>query len=163
VREVVMSTSVDAPILRAINKSVVEASFGDRRINFVVLSLRQLTVSLIKDDAGDFLLMCGRKLDVHPMLDTWEASFENLRFRLRRERVRLGPGSAEMPYGLDIWAGGKKVLNIVWGHYGEPEIVTFRRGKWEKQVRRAVVETERTLRAYRAHLAAQEYVLGAST
>jgi hypothetical protein len=55
-----MSTSVDAPVLRAINKSVVEASFGDHRINLVVQSLRQLAVGLIKDDAG------GLPADVWP-------------------------------------------------------------------------------------------------
>jgi hypothetical protein len=158
-----MSSSVDTPVLRAINKSVVEVSFGDRKINYVYQLPRQLIVSLIKDDAGDFLVMCGRKIDLHPTFDTWDATFENLRFVLRRVRVAPGPGAAGMPYGLDIWAGNKKVLNIAWGHYGELEIFKFRRGTWEKQVRRAVVESERILRAYREHLATQEYILGYST
>jgi hypothetical protein len=158
-----MSSSVDTPVLRAISKSVVETSLGERKINFVVQTPRQLTVSLIKDDAGGFLVMCGRKIDPHPTFDTWDATFENLRFVLRRVRVAPGPGAAGMPYGLDIWAGNKKVLNIAWGHYGELEILKFRRGTWEKQVRRAVVESEKILRTYRAHLAAQEYVLGPST
>jgi hypothetical protein len=155
-----MSSSVDTPVLRAINKSVVEVSHGNRKMNYVAHSPRQLIVSLIKDDAGNFLMMCGRKIDLHPTFDTWDATFESLRFVLSRARIDAGPGAAGMPYGLYIWAKSKMVLNIAWGHYGELEIIKFRGGTWEKQVRRAVVESERIVRSYRAHLAAQDYVLG---
>ncbi|OIQ63030.1 hypothetical protein GALL_554350 [mine drainage metagenome] len=39
------------------------------------------------------------------------------------------PGS-----GLNIWSGGKKVLNIVWDGDGEIEVVSFKRGDWERKL-----------------------------
>lgn len=36
--------------------------------------------------------------------------------------------------GLDIWSGGKKVLNIEWTGDGEIEVVSFKRGDWERKL-----------------------------
>ena len=35
-----------------------------------------------------------------------------------------------LPYGLDIWAGGK-VLNLEWNDSGDMKLVSFKRGAWE--------------------------------
>ncbi len=44
------------------------------------------------------------------------------------------PGN--LGYGLDIWdrSGVGKVLNIEWDDSGTIELVSFRRGDWEKKV-----------------------------
>jgi hypothetical protein len=36
--------------------------------------------------------------------------------------------------GLDIWSGGKKVLNIGWTGDGEINVVSFKRGDWERKL-----------------------------
>lgn len=53
------------------------------------------------------------------------------------ERRKIGfpsPSPLNLPWGLDIWTE-KKVLNIEWNAYTrEVEIVSFRRGSWEKEI-----------------------------
>ena len=40
-----------------------------------------------------------------------------------------------LPYGLDIWELGRgKVLNLEWALNGRPELVSFKRGDWERKV-----------------------------
>jgi hypothetical protein len=47
------------------------------------------------------------------------------------------------PYGLDIWYGPKKVLNLEWDDSGAVNILSFRRGHWEKIIAQvADAETE---------------------
>ena len=38
-----------------------------------------------------------------------------------------------LPYGLDIWAGGK-VMNLEWNDSGDIKLVSFKRGAWEQIV-----------------------------
>jgi hypothetical protein len=38
------------------------------------------------------------------------------------------------PSGLSIWSGGKKVLNIEWDVDGKIEVVSFKRGDWERKL-----------------------------
>ena len=44
-------------------------------------------------------------------------------------------------YGLDIWWGKGKVLNIEWNDGETIEIVSFRRGSWEAELL-ALAETD---------------------
>lgn len=37
-----------------------------------------------------------------------------------------------LPYGLDIWAEGGKVFFVEWNDEGEIDLVSFKRGEWEK-------------------------------
>lgn len=39
-----------------------------------------------------------------------------------------------LPYGLDIWAP-KKVLNIEWDDHGKVDLVSFKPGAWESELR----------------------------
>ena len=39
-----------------------------------------------------------------------------------------------LPYGLDIWTAEQKVLNIEWSHRDEIDLVSFKRGAWEKRM-----------------------------
>ena len=50
---------------------------------------------------------------------------------LRYQRARVG-GKANLPYGLDIWIPGKKVLNLEWSDDGALEIISFKPGDWER-------------------------------
>ena len=40
-----------------------------------------------------------------------------------------------LPYGLDIWRGGKK-LNIEWSDSGQVVVVSYKAGDWERELER---------------------------
>jgi hypothetical protein len=42
------------------------------------------------------------------------------------------PGN--LPYGLDIWAAGKKVLNIEWSSDGRVDVIRYKPGDWEQRL-----------------------------
>jgi hypothetical protein len=50
--------------------------------------------------------------------------------RLRSMRALFG-GRAKLPYGLDIWLGNERVLNIEWDEAGGVELLSYRPGEWE--------------------------------
>jgi hypothetical protein len=47
----------------------------------------------------------------------------------RRARQRTRP---DLPYGLEIWHEGTKVLSLLWADEGSLEIVELVRGNWEE-------------------------------
>ena len=55
-----------------------------------------------------------------------EASSPGYRHALERQRVRL-----ELPYDLDIWHAGEKVLGMLWVDDVRFEVASFVRGGWE--------------------------------
>ena len=57
-----------------------------------------------------------------------EASSPGYRHALERQR-----GTADLPYGLDVWHG-EKVLSVLWGDDGAFEVARFVRGPWEDAV-----------------------------
>ena len=57
-----------------------------------------------------------------------EAASPGYRHALGRQR-----GVPDLPYGLDAWRGGTKVLSILWADDGSVEVATFLRGPWEDQ------------------------------
>jgi hypothetical protein len=47
--------------------------------------------------------------------------------------VLMQRAPSTLPYGLDIWAHGKKVFSVQWG--GDVvEIISFQRGEWEQRL-----------------------------
>jgi hypothetical protein len=48
---------------------------------------------------------------------------------VRYIRAMLG-GRGNLPYGLDIWHNGKKVMLVEWDE-GEFQLVTYKPGEWE--------------------------------
>ena len=57
-----------------------------------------------------------------------EASSPGYRHAL--ERQRAGP---DLPYGLDLWRDGARVLGVLWSDDGASEVVAFVRGPWEDE------------------------------
>ena len=56
-----------------------------------------------------------------------DASSPGYRHALERQRTR-----PNLPYGLDIWHEGAKVLSLLWADKGSLEIVELVRGNWEE-------------------------------
>ena len=57
-----------------------------------------------------------------------EASSPGYRHAL--ERQRAGP---DLPYGLDLWRDGARVLGVLSSEDGASQVVTFVRGAWEDE------------------------------
>ena len=57
-----------------------------------------------------------------------EASSPGYRHAL--ERQRAGP---DLPYGLDLWRDGARVLGVLWSDDGASEVVVLVRGPWEDE------------------------------
>ena len=111
----------------------------------------------IRDHLGPLLLRRGqRKQYGHAgssgplLLPTWDTC----RFR-GVLRVPFGPFAATvdgasaragvaprtrrpalLPYGLDVRAGGRRLLSVAWEPDGAVEVVAFRRGAWEEEALR---------------------------
>jgi|SRR5689334_19581169 len=57
-----------------------------------------------------------------------EASSPGYRHALERQHTR-----ADLPYGLDLWWEGEKVLGVLWSDSGEVEVLCFFHGAWEDE------------------------------
>ena len=57
-----------------------------------------------------------------------EASSPAYRHALQRQRT-----APALPYGLDVWHAGAKVLSLLWADDGAFEVVDFVRGGWEAE------------------------------
>jgi hypothetical protein len=57
-----------------------------------------------------------------------EASSPGYRHALKRQHT-----VPDLPYGLDIWHAGTKVLSVLWADDGTFDVVDFVRGSWEKE------------------------------
>ncbi len=57
-----------------------------------------------------------------------EASSPGSRHALQRQHTR-----PDLPYGLDVWRAGTKVLSVLWADGGAFEVVDFTRGGWEAE------------------------------
>jgi hypothetical protein len=55
-----------------------------------------------------------------------DASSPGYRRALERQHASL-----DLPYGLDVWHSGTKVLDVLWADDGRFEIACFVRGPWE--------------------------------
>ncbi len=57
-----------------------------------------------------------------------EASSPGYRHAVERQRTR-----PDLPYGLDLWRGGARVLGVLWSDDGASEVAVFVRGAWEDE------------------------------
>jgi len=55
-----------------------------------------------------------------------QAASPGYRHALARQRTR-----PELPYGLEVWRGGAKVLCVLWAEDGSYAVDSFVRGSWE--------------------------------
>ena len=57
-----------------------------------------------------------------------EASSPGYRHAVERQRTR-----PDLPYGLDLWRDGARVLGVLWSDDGAYEVASFVRGPWEDE------------------------------
>jgi hypothetical protein len=57
-----------------------------------------------------------------------QASSPGYRHALERQHTR-----PDLPYGLEVWRGGAKVLSVLWADNGSFEVDSFVRGSWEEE------------------------------
>ena len=57
-----------------------------------------------------------------------EASSPGYRHAVERQRTR-----PDLPYGLDLWRDGARVLRVLWSDDGASEVAAFVRGSWEDE------------------------------
>jgi hypothetical protein len=61
-------------------------------------------------------------------LSPGEASSPGYRHAIERQHTR-----PDLPYGLDLWRDGAKVLTVLWSEDGSFEVACFIRGRWEEE------------------------------
>ena len=61
-------------------------------------------------------------------LSVGEASSPGYRHALTRQHT-----VPDLPYGLNVWQAGKKVLSVLWADSGAFKVVDFARGIWEDE------------------------------
>ncbi len=61
-------------------------------------------------------------------LQPGEAASPGYRHALTRQH--RGP---DLPYGLDVWLSGTRVLSMLWADDGSFSVATFSRGPWEAE------------------------------
>jgi hypothetical protein len=112
-------------------------SSGDDR----ALTIRDHLVPLVRD-SGDIEVQRDsvRLISLHigPWTLTHWTPFNELAseeasspgYRHALERQQVAPG---LPYGIEVWHHGAKVLSILWAEDGASEVVSFIRGPWEDE------------------------------
>ena len=61
-------------------------------------------------------------------LSLGEASSPGYRHALQRQHTK-----PDLPYGLDVWCAGTRVLSVSWADDGAFEVIAFARGGWEAE------------------------------
>ena len=61
-------------------------------------------------------------------LSPGQASSPGYRHALARQHTR-----PDLPYGLEVWRGGTKVLGVLWADHGPTAVDRFVRGSWEDE------------------------------
>jgi hypothetical protein len=112
-------------------------SSGDDR----ALTIRDHLVPLVRD-SGDIEVQRDsvRLISLHigPWTLTHWTPFNELAseeasspgYRHALERQQVAPG---LPYGIEVWHQGAKVLSILWAEDGASEVISFARGPWEDE------------------------------
>jgi hypothetical protein len=59
---------------------------------------------------------------------TGEAASPGYRHAIERQHTR-----PDLPYGLNIWCAGTKVLSIIWADNGAFEVIKLSHGAWQDQ------------------------------
>ena len=73
--------------------------------------------------AGPIKLLTASRGEITVALRTFEKLPEDT-------EANRGPIDT-LPYGLDVWFRGEKVLAVEWAEADELEIITYKRGEWE--------------------------------
>jgi hypothetical protein len=89
------------------------------------LELQQGSVRLVGFQSGPWVIQHWTPFSE---LDTGEASSRGYRHALERQH-----GRSNLPYGLDVWHDGAKVLSVLWADDGASEVASFVRGSWEDE------------------------------
>lgn len=55
-----------------------------------------------------------------------EASSPGYRYALAEQH-----SAPDLPYGLDVWHGGNRVMRLLWADAGTHDLIEFVRGGWE--------------------------------
>ncbi|EHL97471.1 hypothetical protein HMPREF9946_04154 [Acetobacteraceae bacterium AT-5844] len=106
-----------------------------------VLALRDQLLALVRE-RGTLEVQSGTVRLVALRTEAWtiehwtpfnvlgpgEASSPGYRHALERQHTRL-----DLPYGLDVWHAGTRVLSILWADDGAFEVIQFARGLWEAE------------------------------
>lgn len=87
------------------------------------LGVQRGAVRLITLDRGIFRIEHWTPFNE---LSPEEASSPGYRSALDRQRSQVG-----LPYGVEVWHEGIKVLSVLWADDGEFTVREFRRGSWE--------------------------------
>jgi hypothetical protein len=104
-----------------------------------VLAIRDHLLPLVRE-RGTLENQRGSVRQVGLQMDPWafnhwtpfnelspgEASSPGYRHALEQQHT-----TATLPYGLDAWWRGAKVLSVLWADDGAFEVVSFVRGPWE--------------------------------
>jgi hypothetical protein len=61
-------------------------------------------------------------------LSPGEASSPGYRHAIERQHT-----SPDLPYGLEVWRNGAKVLSVLWSAGGGFDVMRFARGRWEDE------------------------------
>ncbi len=78
--------------------------------------------------ATNFLVYSGGAIKIAYRTPFQKLPTENDRSRYERT---LRGFKRNLPYGIDVWYNGRKVMNIEWDDAGDFEVLSFRRGEWE--------------------------------
>jgi hypothetical protein len=57
-----------------------------------------------------------------------EAASPGYRHALERQHTK-----PDLPYGLNVWCAGAKVLSVIWADDGSLEVIELLRGAWQEQ------------------------------
>lgn len=107
--------------------------------------LRQLALSALRARGG-----CWRRnsigaflsLDTRTLRMAYRTPFQRLpqpEQQLKYWAAIDGPKIELLPYGLDIWVTGKKVLDIAWSEGGAVELISYGPGDWEADLERLAI------------------------
>jgi hypothetical protein len=115
--------------------TLTPVSSGDDR----ALTIRDHLVPLVRD-SGAIEVQRGALRPISLQTGPWtlthwtpfkelgpeEASSPGYRHALERQH-----GAPDLPYGLEVWHNGVKVLGVVWAEDGASAVSHFIRGAWE--------------------------------
>lgn len=105
------------------------------------LAIRDHLVPLVRE-RGSLEVQCGAIRVIALRTGEWalehwtpfndlspgEAASPGYRHALQRQHTR-----PDLPYGLDVWRAGSKVLSVLWADGGAFEVAAFARGGWEAE------------------------------
>ncbi|MDJ0389162.1 hypothetical protein QMO56_13650 [Roseomonas sp. E05] len=90
-----------------------------------ILEVQRDAVRLVTLRTGEWVLEHWTPFNE---LQPGDASSPGYRHAVQRQHT-----VPDLPYGLDVWRAGAKVLSVLWGDRGAFAVVDFVRGDWESE------------------------------